>query len=77
MLELQLFLTILKGCQSFCPVHFWRFVWNHVKFGFSYLLFLVVLMQKIEYQNICNCNNFLGEVVHYLTEVQGCQYFCP
>ena len=29
-----------------------------------------------EYQNICNCNIFLGEVVHYLTEVQGCQYFC-
>ena len=22
-----------------------------------------------EYQNICNCNIFLGEVVHYLTEV--------
>src|SRR4029434_9819326 len=24
-----------------------------------------------------NCNKFLGEMEHYLTEVQGCQYFCP
>ena len=28
-----------------------------------------------EYQKICNCNNFLGEMVHYLTEVQRRQDF--
>ena len=30
-----------------------------------------------EYQNICNCNNFLRGGVHFLTDLQGCQYFWP
>ena len=24
-------------------------------------------------QNICNCNTFLGEMVHFLEKFQGCQ----
>src|SRR4029434_7608789 len=52
----------------------------------SYLAFLLCFFalfqckqykSTCEYQSICNCEFFLGELVHYLTEVQGCQYFCP
>ena len=32
---------------------------------------------KSVYQNICNCNTFLGEMVHFLEKFQGCQYFRP
>ncbi len=28
-----------------------------------------------EYQNICNCNNFLREGLHFMTEWQGCDIF--
>ena len=50
MLEIRLFLTILKRCQ-FCPVHFWSFVWNHVRFGFSSLLFWVVASNRNQHVN--------------------------
>ena len=45
MLEIQLFLTILKRCQSFCPVHFWSSVWNDSRFGFFLRFFCVFPMQ--------------------------------
>ena len=41
--------------------------------GFLQFFVLVQCTQHkgiCEYQKICNCNNFLGEMVHYLTEVQ-------
>ena len=48
-----------------CPVHF--------RSSVCFLCFCpnANKINKREYQSICNCNNFLGEVVHYLTSAGG------
>ena len=69
--------------QDFCLAHFGGcgvWMWKYVRFGgFSPVFFVLVQCTQhkgiCEYQKNCNCNNFLGEMVHYLTEVQRRQDF--
>ena len=63
--------------QDFCLAHFWSVEFGCGNMsdlgGFLQFFVLVQCTQHkgiCEYQKICNCNNFLGEMVHYLTEVQ-------
>ena len=52
MLEIQLFLTILKRCQSFCPVHFLSSVWNDGRFGFFFFLWISNANKINQHENI-------------------------